>query len=569
MDANNTIDVLKVGPILIGLLGGLAFFLYGIEHLTEALKSIASSRMKLLLAHFTSNRLKAAFSGAMITAVIQSSSITTLLVVGFVSSGLMSLSQSIGVIMGANIGTTFTAQIIAFKITKYAMILIVVGFSILFFSRQNQSRQYGTLLLGLGLIFYGMELMGYATNPLRSYTPFINLMSQMDSPLQGILVGAFFTALIQSSSATTGVVIVLGSQGFLSLEGGIALIFGANVGTCVTALLASIKKPREAIQAAVIHVLFNLLGVLIWVAFIDELAMLVRIISPVFKDIEANARVSAEIPRQIANAHTLFNVSNTLLFIWFTGPLSAFVQYLIPARLESADELMRPKYLDDIFLQAPDMALERVRMELHRLGKYALHMVQEAFQVVIHGSRKDLKKLANMDNKVDALHEIIVTYLGRLSLNNLTSSQSKLLYDYIAIVNYIENIGDMIETNIVEAGINRLNHRVQISESTQKILGALHKKVCWSVETSLDVISKGDSTRATEVVTAKSEINQLASVAESHLVNRLTAEEVNRFTLYRIESEIIEYLKRVYYFAKRINRTILKENKADLENGTV
>ena len=220
------------------------------DQMADALKAVAGERMKTILARLTANRFMGAITGAFVTAVIQSSSVTTVLVVGFITAGLMSMAQSIGIIMGANIGTTITAQIIAFKVTEAALLMIAVGFTLLFTSKQEQIRHYGSILMGLGLVFFGMSVMSDAMAPLRTYPPFLELMTRMDNPLIGILTAALFTALVQSSSATTGIIIVMASQGFISLQAGIALAMGANIGTCVTAMLASIGKPREAVRAA-------------------------------------------------------------------------------------------------------------------------------------------------------------------------------------------------------------------------------------------------------------------------------------------------------------------------------
>ena len=271
---------LEVFQLVMGLLGGLALFLFGMEQMAEALKAVAGERMRDILSRLTANRLMGALTGAFVTAVIQSSSVTTVLVVGFITAGLMSVSQSVGIIMGANIGTTITAQIIAFKVTKFALLMIAVGFAMTLLAKRERRRQQGAGLMGLGLVFFGMAVMGEAMAPLRSYQPFLDAMVRLEHPALGILVGALFTALVQSSSATTGIVIVMAGQGLISLETGIALAFGANVGTCVTALLASIGKPREAVRAAAVHVLFNVAGVLVWVGFIDQLAQLVTWISP-------------------------------------------------------------------------------------------------------------------------------------------------------------------------------------------------------------------------------------------------------------------------------------------------
>jgi phosphate:Na+ symporter len=381
-------------------------------------------------------------------------------------------------------------------------------------------------------------------------------MHDLDNPLVGILIGTIFTGIIQSSSATMGVVIVLASQGFITLEAGIALALGANIGTCVTALLAAIGKPAEAVRAAVVHVLFKVAGVIIWFAFIGQLAAVVRSISPSAPQLTGTARLAAEAPRQIANAHTIFNVANTFIFIWFTEPLANLMHRLIPERVAIGKQPIRPRYLDENLLETPELALDRARLELGRLGEFTLRMVRRALPTVFQGSESDLEDLANMDDDVDRLHASIVAYLADLSQENLIRRYSEQLSDYMAVANYIENIGDMIQTNLVEAGSGRLKYNVIISAETRVLLSALHDKVIWAVETALEALDKSDQRLAEEVMAAKLSINLLADEAEGHLSHRLTADEPNRLNAFRIESEIVEYLKRVYYFAKRIAKVV-------------
>lgn len=241
--------------IAMGLFGGLAVFLFGMEQMTAGLKAVAGEGLSALLAKLTKNRVMAAITGAITTAVIQSSSVTTVLVVGFITAGLMTLQQAIGLILGAKVGTTITAQIIAFNVTQYALLLIAIGFAMYFISKNKKIVLYGEIIMGLGLVFFGMGIMSDATNPLRTYEPFIELMRDMSNPFFGITVAALFTALVQSSSATTGITIVLASQGFITLEAGIALVMGSNIGTCVTAILAALGKPAAAKQAAAAHII--------------------------------------------------------------------------------------------------------------------------------------------------------------------------------------------------------------------------------------------------------------------------------------------------------------------------
>ncbi|MFH1739194.1 MAG: Na/Pi cotransporter family protein [bacterium] len=563
MNSADIVTHLQIGPIITGLLGGLALFLFGMEQMTDALKAVAGGSLKRSLARLTTNRFKAAFTGAFVTAVIQSSSVTTVLVVGFISAGLITLSQSIGIIMGANIGSTVTAQVIAFKITHYSLVMIAIGFGLQFFFKSGRIQRYGSMIMGFGLLFFGMELMSDSTRDLRTYQPFIDRMQQMGNPLMGILIGTVFTALVQSSAVTTGIVIVLAGQGVISLEAGIALAFGANIGTCITALLAAIGKPRGAMQAAAIHIVFNVLGVAAWFGFIDQLADFVRWFSPSAENLQGAAKLAAETPRQIANAHTVFNVANTLIFIWFAAPMAWLVDRLVPERKSTGPEPVRPKFLTEVLFETPAVALDCVRMELGRLGEWALRMVREAPQTVLLGRKEDLAMVAKMDDDVDALHEAIITFMGRLSRKELTDAQAERLHDYLEVANYIENMGDTIETNMVTLGIERLERGIQMDESAIETTRPLCDKVVWSVEKSLEALSASDAIRAGEVIEAKSEINRLANDAHYDLMHDLASRERSRPGLFRIESDIIENLKRVYYFSKRIAKAIIEAEAAN------
>ncbi len=546
-------SVMEIGSIIVGLMGGLALFLFGMEQMSDALKIIAGQRMKDVLGQLTTNRVKAASAGAFITAVIQSSSVTTVLVVGFITAGLMTLTQSVGVIMGANIGTTITAQLIAFKVTRLALVLVTVGFAILFIAKRQRTKQIGTAIMGVGLIFFGMQLMSEATEPLRGYPAFVDAMGNLDNLVLAVLIGAGFTALIQSSAATTGLVIVLASQGLVNLDTSIAIIFGANVGTCITALLAAIGKPTEAVQAAMVHVLFNVIGVILWFPFIGGLADFVQMLSP---DIMVGKAI--EVPRQIANAHTIFNVANTVAFLPFTTQFARLAQFLVPERPVKGQEVIQPKYLDDNLLSTPELALDRVRLELGRLGNCALQMLWQSLPIIMAGSEEDLDDLADMDSDVDSLQGAIIAYLGRMSQENLLHDQTEELYDYMAVATYIENIGDMVETNLVEAGQERLRRDVSVSAATQQAISELHKKVCWTVEQALFSVENDDKDAAKTVIDAKGEVNRLSDAIDSHLAIRLVADEPNRLNAYRIESDIIENYRRIYYFAKRIAKAIVE-----------
>ena len=541
------------------LFGGLALFLFGMEQMADALKAVAGERMKVILAKLTTNRFMGALTGAFVTAVIQSSSVTTVLVVGFITAGLMSMAQSIGVIMGANIGTTITAQIVAFKVTKAALLMIAVGFGMLFFSKQEKIKQYGSMLMGLGMIFFGMSVMSDAMSPLRSYQPFLDLMARMDNPLIGILIAAAFTGLIQSSSATTGIVIVMASQGFITLQAGIALAFGANIGTCVTALLAAIGKPREAIRAAVVHVLFNVFGVLLWFGLIAQLAEFVTWLSPSHPGLSGMEQLAADTPRQIANAHTVFNLANTIIFLGFTSQFARLVEWLVPDKPLEEMLIAKPKYLDDALLDTPSLALERVRLETGHMGDRVKEMLRQIMPAILAGDRTQLRAVAKIDDEVDVLHRHIIAYLANISRKTLTEEQTSEFINLMAAVNDLENIGDIIETDLVHLGYQRIDEGVAVSKSTREVLTQLHGVVSETAERATHAVTERDEHAAQDVIALKADINHLTDSAAMHESQRLVAEEPNRIASYTVEMDIIEKLKRIYYFSKRMAKSVMPE----------
>jgi phosphate:Na+ symporter len=552
---------LEWGVILTQLGGGLALFLYGMRRMTESLKIVAGSGMKTLMARLTANRFTAAFAGAVITAVIQSSSVTTVLMVGFISAGLLTLGQSVGVILGANVGTTMTAQIIAFQVYKYGLLMIAAGFFTEILARRERVRQWGTALMGLGLIFFGMELMSIATGPVREWPPFIELMQNMRNPLLSVAIGALFTAIVQSSSATTGIVIVLASQGLISLESGIGLIFGANIGTCITAVISSMGRPREALQAAWAHVIFNVAGVLLWLALIPQFADLVRTISPVTETLQGLERAAADTPRQIANAHTIFNIGNLLIFIWFTGPLARLVERLVP--VPPAPKGIQPEYLDEFFLEQPALALDQVRRELLHLGGLVKSMIDRSLDAAMTGSESDAAALSRADDDVDKLYEEVIRYLGKLSQKDLINPQPQHLHDFVGIANYMENIGDVVEKDLLAIVGKRIRKKLVISESTATELRALADEVCRAFEQALKAVETGNPDDALDVLESKKAVAALAEEATAHIAKRLVVDAPNRLENFQIETEIIETYKRFNTLTRRIARLAVEAREAD------
>ena len=545
------------------LFGGLAIFLFGMEQMAESLRKVAGNRMKDILGKLTTNRFMGVLTGAFVTSVIQSSSITTVMLVGFVTAGLMSLSQAVGVIFGANIGTTVTAQIVAFKVTHYALLLVAAGFVLLFGGKSDRLKTYGVLIMGLGLIFFGMGIMSSAMKPLRSFEPFLELMRDVSTPAVGILIAAVFTGLVQSSSATTGVVIAMASQGLISLEGGIALIMGANIGTCVTAGLASIGKPREAVRVAVAHVTFNVAGVAVMVWFIPYLAEFVRSISPAAQNLSGIDRLAAETPRQIANAHTIFNVLFSLIFLPLAGLVARFCEWVVPDKPVVEPIVIQPKYLDKELLSTPPLAIDRARREIGRLGGLVEGMLEAALSAVVAGDEDELQGLANMDTDVDILHGHIIKYLGKISARELSDEDSASVMQLIQVTNHLEQIGDIVETNIVRIGHQRIEEGVVVSDATKAVIERFHAEVLAAFGAAMTAVREEDREAALAVKNMKKSMAELAEKTARYELSRLVAEEPNRLQTFTREMEIIECMSRIYRLCRKIARTEWTEGPSD------
>lgn len=548
--------------LAIGLLGGLSLFLYGMERMSDALKTVAGEKMRDILGMLSNNRIMGLITGAIVTAVIQSSSVTTVMLVGFVTANLMSLSQTIGVILGADIGTTITAQIVAFKVTKYALLLMAIGFGMLFSSKKEKIQQYGYMTMGLGMIFFGMGVMNDAMQPLRTFQPFIDVMASMANPILAIVVAAIFTALIQSSSATMGVLIVLAMQGLITLEAGIALALGANIGTCVTAGLASLGKPREAVRVAVSHVLFKIIGVLVLLPFIGPFAKFIVYISPSpsegLTSLEAAASV---LPRQVANAHTLFNVAIAVLFLPLVAQFARFVFWLVPDKPLPEVEEIQPKYLSEMLFQTPSLALDAARHEIKLMGKRVDLMNTAMLPAVLTGNKEALQAVREMDEEIDVLYKHIVNYLAEVSKLQLNEYQTQKMVKLMGAVNDLEHIGDVIEVNLVDLGEKRLKKGFKISEATQKVINTVHVVVSDALKAAVRALVEEDKDFAVRAISMSEDMDRLVEQADLHQAKRLVSEDSGKFEAYSVEVEIIEKLKRIYYHAKRIAMTVAESGE--------
>ncbi|MBW2515500.1 MAG: Na/Pi cotransporter family protein [Deltaproteobacteria bacterium] len=549
--ASKSINSLAMG---VGLLGGLALFLYGMEKMTDGLKAAAGEQMKMLLTKLTRNAVTGALTGAVVTAVIQSSSVTTVLVVGFVSAGLMTLVQSVGVIIGANVGTTVTAQIVAFNVTAAALPLITIGFCMIFIGKNSRARYYGDMLMGLGLIFYGMAAMGDAMSPLRTHEGFIELMRSMERPILGMLIGALFTALVQSSSATIGLVVVMGTQGFVTLPAGIAIVFGAKIGTCVTALLAALGKPQDALRAAAVHVIYNVLGAAIWIAFIDQLASLAVWVSASYPELQGVERLAREVPRQIANAASIWAVANMVIFLPFSVLLARLVCRLVPEREVAATAIVKPKFLDKELVRVPSLALERARLELGHMAERVDQMLTDvpaAFQ------KRNFREITQNHDQVVVLREAILKYLQHVGRENLTDVESDELSQLVSATSEIESISTVIGRELAPISDAFRDKGLTVSEATGALLVQLYEATREAARAGLRAIVDKDERAAQGVVARRDKLWALGNTLLQQQAARLAKDDPQRLLKHRVQVDLLDKMRRIYGVAEHMAISVL------------
>lgn len=546
----NNFDVLQ---LFMGLFGGLALFLGGLDLLSEGLKKAAGDTLKTLLSKMTTNRFLGAITGAFVTAILNSSSVTTVLVVSFITAGVMTLAQSVGVIMGANIGSTMTAQLLAFNIAAYSLLPVAIGFFMTFVAKREKVKYTGMMLLGIGLVFFGMGIMSEAMTPLRTYEPFMVFLESMKRPLLGILAGALFTSLVQSSAATVGIAIAMATEGLLSLEAGIALALGANIGTCVTALLAAMGKPVEAVRAAIVHVLFNIIGVLVWLPFIGILADIATAISPAREALEGVTNVVSDVPRQIANANTFFNVFNTIAFIGFTGIFARIAEMLFPEKKEKIGIIIEPKYLDEAAVEVPSIALEQVRQEFGRMGQIACEMFGGLPDAVLNKSKEQVEKIIELDDKVDILEAAIFGFLGKIRQRPLTEEESDIHQDLMTATVSLENLADLVETELAGLVKKFIRKERQVSETTKLVFEELYQEVYQSVELAVQSIQNNDQHAALAVINKKENIAQLVERLVTRKAEVLGRDQAgDELETARIEISLIDKMTRAYTLTRRL-----------------
>ena len=468
---------------VLALLGGLALFLYGMQMMTTGLEAAAGNRMKSILEKLTSNRIKGVLVGAAITAVIQSSSATTVMVVGFVNSGLMTLKQAVWVIMGANIGTTITGQLIALDIGAIAPLFAIAGVGAIMFIKSEKVHHISSIFAGLGILFMGMDMMGAAMSPLKESEAFISLMTKFDNPLLGILVGALFTAVIQSSSASVGILQALASTGMIPLSSAVFVLFGQNIGTCITAVLASIGMKVNAKRTTVIHLLFNIIGTVLFTV--------ICLVTPYVTWIEA--MTPGDPVAQIANAHTVFNIVTTLLLLPFGTHMANIAVRILPDSKKADDEDLRLKYIrpfeSSYAIGHSAVAVSQVRDEVNRMRDMVAKNISDSFDSLVQYDEKLRKKVSEREEYIDFLNKGISEYIVSLMASEMNMSDSRKINGYYAIISNLERIGDHA-VNLAEYGDDMRKWEIDFSDTVKEELNEMKAQCIAALDNLKEVTSE-------------------------------------------------------------------------------
>lgn len=493
--------------IALPVLGGLGLFLYGMNLMGIGLQKAAGDRLKKLIEVLTNNRLMGVIVGTVVTMIIQSSSATTVMVVGFVNAGLMTLPQAVGVIMGANIGTTITAQLIAFNLTDFAPIAVAVGVGIWIATSKKKAKSIAEILIGFGILFMGMDMMGSGLKPLADMPVFTNIMISLKNPVLGMLVGLGLTAIIQSSSASVGLLQALAGQGLIQMDVAFPILFGQNIGTTTTALISSIGANKTAKRAAVLHFLFNLIGTILFMTLLRApIEVAVMKISPF------------DVKRQIANAHTFFNIINVIIQLPFVNLLVKIAQAIVPG--DDKLEVQEAKFLDPRIIETPSIALGQVKKEILRMGSLALDNLNKVRYAFVEERYENIDLVLEQEQKINRLQREITDYLVMLSNAPISDEEHKRVNIFFNIINDIERVGDHAE-NIAELAMERRDNNFPF---TDQAIGELHEifdKVSEAFQQALEAFKSNNEALAKGVLTLEDEVDSLQRQNRSNHIDRL------------------------------------------------
>ena len=497
--------------IFTGIFGGLGLFLYGMKLMSDGLENIAGEKLKSILEKITSNKIMGVLVGTIVTAIIQSSSAITVMVVSFVNAGLMTLGQATGVILGSNIGTTITAQMVSLKLEVIAPIFIGIGAIVIVITKKKKVKDLAYIALGFGILFMGMGLMSSSLKPvseLAIFNKFILLVGK--NSILGVLIGILITAILQSSSATTGILVALAVSGNLDMSVAFPIILGCNIGTCITAILAGLTANRIAKKAALLHLFFNIFGTILFLPFSDKVVMIVQYLTP------------DNVARQVANAHTIFNVVITIFILPISKYFVKLVNKILPD--DERRQVCGAIYLDKKLLETPIVASTQVVKETIRMAEIARDNFQLAMQSFFYGNDEDIKNVYENENIINMLEKEITEYLIALSQHNLPEENAELVSEVYHTINDIERIGDHAE-NIVELAINKINNNIQLSDEALKEVEEISKATLESVDIAIRCFKKRESNDEIMVNEIEERIDILEKSFRNNNIMRLNSRQ--------------------------------------------
>ncbi|MBW7956416.1 MAG: Na/Pi cotransporter family protein [Deltaproteobacteria bacterium] len=532
--------------LILSLFGGVALVLFGMRLAGDGLQRTAGAKLRGFLLTATDNRLKGVGVGAAITALLQSSSATTVMLVGFVGSGLMTLGQTMGVILGADIGTTITVQVIAFKVYDYAIGVIGLGVVMISLGR-GRWKDVGQAVLGFGLVFFALKILIETFEPVSANPLFREfLVGLSKDPFAGIIVSALLTALFQSSAATLGIALTAALSGLLSLEAAVPIVLGANIGTTFTAVISSIGAGVEAKRVALAHTLFKALGVVIVLPFLDYFAMLV-------------GASTADPARQVANAHTFFNIGIAAIFLPFTGPFTRLVTRLMPE--SKAPAKFGAKYLDPIVLSSPTLALVQASRESLRAADIVQEMLEKSIRVFEYDDQDLLEEIQEKDDDVDLLDREVKLFLTKLSRESLTEEQAKREIEIMLFSDNIENIGDVIDKNLMELARKKIKGGLSFSADGMREIKELHRRVVEDFEMGVAAFAGSDLELARRLITHKQRLSELERDLRQNHIDRLHKGFRESIDTSAIHLDVLTNLKRINSYITNVAYPVLEREK--------
>ncbi|MEG1410912.1 MAG: Na/Pi cotransporter family protein [Terrisporobacter sp.] len=496
--------------IAISLLGGLGLFLYGMNIMAEGLQKSAGDKLKRIVEKLTSNTFMGVIVGTVVTAIIQSSSAATVMVVGFVNAGIMNLTQAIGVIMGANIGTTVTAQLVSFKLEAIAPVALGIGIVMYLFSKKQKTKELSLVLLGFGILFTGMEFMKDAVKPLAEFEGFRNALIYFGNhQILGILAGFLITGIIQSSSASMGMLIVLASEGLIPLSAALPILYGDNIGTCVTSLISSIGASRNAKRAAIMHLTFNIIGTIIFMLVLNyPITKFVTYLDP------------TDSARQIANAHSIFNIVNVIILLPFAKYIVKLVLKFMPITEDENEEQAKTKYLDERILQTPSIALGNTVKEVIRMGEKANKSLEHSMKSLVNKSSADVEKTVKYEETVNTLQKEILNYLLQLSKSPLNDEERHKVDLLFNTVNDIERVSDHAE-NISELSSIAIEKDLTFSDNAIEEMQNIYNKASENFTLSLKCLEEENKEMTSNIYKVEEEVNALEKLYKKKHMERL------------------------------------------------